>query len=46
MANKQIDLALPSVKSIVKTAVAVAIVMFAIRMTPDTWGIKKWFMAA
>lgn len=45
MASKQIDLSLPSVKTLVKTAIALAIIMFAVRMTPDTWGVKKWFMA-
>lgn len=43
---KQLDLSLPTPKAIIKTAVELAIIMLAVRMTPDTWGIKKWFMAA
>jgi len=42
---KQLDLSLPSTKTLIKTAIALAIIMFVVRMTPDTWGIKKWFMA-
>jgi len=42
---KQFDLSLPSTNAIIKTAIALVIIMFAVRATPDTWGIKKWFMA-
>jgi hypothetical protein len=42
---KAFDLELPNVKNLVKTAIALAIILFAVRMTPDTWGIKKWFTA-
>lgn len=45
MASK-LDFALPTPKAILKTAIELAIIMFAVRMTPDTWGIKRWFMAA
>ena len=44
MAEK-IKLSLPTVNTIIKTAIALAIIMFAVRMTPDTWGVKRWFMA-
>jgi hypothetical protein len=43
---KQFDFAIPTPKALIKTAIELAVIMFAIRMTPDTWGIKKWFMAA
>ena len=43
---KQFDFSFPSINGIAKTAIALVIIMFAVRMTPDTWGIKKWFMAA
>jgi len=42
---KQFDFAIPTPKAIIKTAIELAIIMFAVRMTPDTWGVKKWFMA-
>lgn len=44
MAEK-IKLALPSPNGLIKTAIALVIIMFAVRATPDTWGIKKWFTA-
>lgn len=43
---KQFNVYLPSVQGIVKTAIALVIIMFVVRMTPTTWGIKKWFLAA
>ena len=43
---KQFDFALPTGKAIIKTAIELAIIMFAVRMTPDAWGVKRWFMAA
>lgn len=44
MAEK-IKLALPSTNALIKTAIVLVIIMFAVRATPDTWGVKKWFMA-
>jgi len=43
---RSIDLSLPSGNTIIKTAISLVIILFVVRMTPDTWGIKKWFMAA
>ncbi|HUW19360.1 MAG TPA: hypothetical protein VMW16_08665 [Sedimentisphaerales bacterium] len=34
---------LPNADFVVKAAIAIFIVMFVIRLTPDGWGIKKWF---
>ena len=42
---KALDVSLPSINAIVKTAIALVVILFAVRMTPDTWGIKKWFTA-
>ena len=44
MAEK-IKLNLPSVNSVIKTAIALVIILFVVRMTPDAWGIKRWFLA-
>lgn len=41
---KQLDISLPSTNSLVKTAIALVVILMIVRMTPDTWGIKKWFM--
>lgn len=43
--SKSFDLSFPSTNKLVSTAIALVIIMFAVRMTPDTWGIKKWFSA-
>lgn len=43
---KNLDISLPTTNAIIKTAIAMAIVLLAVRMTPDSWGIKRWFMAA
>lgn len=43
---KQFDFAIPTPKAIIKTTIELAIIMLVVRMTPDTWGVKKWFMAA
>lgn len=45
MASKQFDFVIPTHKAIIKTAIEMAIILFVVRMTPDTWGIKRWFMA-
>jgi len=42
MAN--LKASLPSVNFIVKAAIAIFAVMFVVRMTPDSWGLKKWFV--
>lgn len=44
--SKQFEMFIPTPKAIVKTAIEIAVIMFVVRMTPDTWGIKRWFMAA
>jgi len=44
MAEK-VKLTMPTINSVIKTAIALVIILFIVRMTPDTWGIKKWFLA-
>jgi len=43
---KSLDLSFPSTNKLISTAIAIVIIMFVVRMTPDTWGIKKYFTAA
>jgi len=42
MASK-LPVSLPSLSFAVKTVITIVILMLAVRMTPDTWGIKKYF---
>jgi len=43
MASK-FDLHLPSKDFLFKALVAVAAIMLVVRLTPEKWGIKKYFM--
>jgi len=42
MASK-LPVSLPSISFIGKTVLTIVLVMLVVRMTPDTWGIKKYF---
>jgi len=43
MASK-LDIHLPSKDFLFKVVIAVALIMLIVRMTPDKWGIKKYFV--
>ena len=43
--SSKFNIGLPSISFMAKAAVAIVLIMLVVRMTPDTWGIKKWFTA-
>lgn len=44
--GSKLNLSLPSINMIAKVAIAMVIVFFVVSMTPDTWGIKRFFTAS
>ena len=42
----KLNLSLPNLNFIGKTLIAVVVILVAVRLTPDSWGIKSWFSAS